>query len=1129
MPRLAQPLPGPGGLSLRAKLALAFATMIGLTLAVSLVSLRSDYRTLAALKAYLGTEQRIAELSLRSKASMNKARRYEKDFLLKVREFGFYEAKSRYATLLQNEIAQIQQNMAAIRRLRSDPATLKETGEIERITDSYESGFLQVVERYGWLGHIGSGLEGEFRAKAHEIETIIVPRTLPRLTIDLPTLRRHEKDFLLRDQDKDIAALQATAERFKAEAEFTHLSPPLGARLGTLLDDYVASFQHYVQIQEGVDVEMERYLAAVNAVEPLLERLHADTENSATSTLSQIEGLARASTWTAIGTGLAALLLGSLVATLISRNINHSVRRCMDFAGRIGCGDLTTRLPPAGGHEFGVLSTAMNDMADVLLENQTAVTRLNRTLQVLSECNKVLVRATEERTLLDDICRHIVDIGGYRLAFVAYATPEQATAWQRVAHTASSEGPDILPADGGAEPTGTAIRTAQTVIRHDLPPGYGVAAAISLPLMAATQVLGALTLYSEDLRAFDADEVALLHELADDLAFGIAVLRTSTARQRAEEALRLRERAIESSSNGIVIADLGLPDTPIVYVNPAFERITGYTATEAIGRNDRFLLGEDREQRALEEIHVARREQRAGQAELRHYRKDGSLFWNELTVAPVHDEGGRVTHLVSVISDITERKAYEAQLEHQATHDALTGLANRNLLMDRLRQTMLHAQRAKQLIAVLLLDLDRFKLVNDSLGHDSGDALLVTTAARLLECVRLTDTVARLGGDEFVVILTDLTRADDAVPIARKILATLAQPETIAGRELYLSASIGISVYPGDTESEAQLLKYADAAMYQAKAQGRNGFCFYAPDINAKAMRNMEMEVRLRHALEREEFVLHYQPKADLLSGRVVGMEALIRWQAPDLGMVSPAEFIPVAEDSGLILPIGEWVLRTACTQVKAWQDAGLAVGRVAVNVSARQFRQHDLVDRVSRILQETHLESKLLELELTESMMVDEPDQAVLMLQQLKDIGLHLSLDDFGTGSSNLSYLRRFPIDTLKIDQSFVRDIMNNPDDGLIAMAVISLAHSLKRKVIAEGVETGEQLHYLRQHGCDEMQGYYLSRPLPADKFEALLREGRELPPPRRTALPWAYRPPSGRTLRQLTRPAELTMVVPT
>ncbi|WP_024302143.1 EAL domain-containing protein [Pseudogulbenkiania sp. MAI-1] len=1094
--------PAAGGLSLRAKLALAFATMIGLTLAVSLVSLRSDYRTLSALKSYLDTEQHIAERSLRSKAAMNKARRYEKDFLLKVREFGFHEAKSRYATLLQNEIAQIRENMAAIRQLWNDPATVRETREIERLASGYESGFMQVVERYGRLGRMDSDLEGELRTKAHEIEAIVEQHDLPRLTIDLLTLRRHEKDFLLRDQDKYVVALQATADRFKAEAEFARLPPPLRARLGRLLDSYVVSFQRYARITEEINAGTERYLATVNTVEPLLDHLYASTVDSAAATLSQTQELARASTATAIGSGLAALLLGTLVAALISRNINHSVRRCMDFAVRIGRGDLSMRLPPDGGHEFTVLSHALNDMADALWKNQAAVTRLNRTLRVLSECNKALVRADEESTLLDDICRHIVDIGGYRLAFVAYAPPEQTTAWQRVAHAASGEGPGILPEEGDTGPTSAAIRTGRTIISHDLPPGGGVAAAISLPLTAAARVLGALTLYSEDPLAFDAEEVALLHELADDLAFGIAALRTGKARQRAEEALRLRERAIESSRNGIVITDLGLPDTPIVYVNPAFERITGYTAAEAIGRNDRFLLGEDQEQRALEEIHAARREQRAGQAELRHYRKDGSLFWNELTVAPVHDEEGRVTHLVSVLSDITERKSYEAQLEHQATHDALTGLANRNLLRDRLRQAMLHAQRAGRLVAVLLLDLDRFKLVNDSLGHDNGDVLLVATAARLLGCVRLTDTVARLGGDEFVILLTDLSRVDDAVPIVRNILAALAQPGTLAERELCLSGSIGISVYPGDGESEEQLLKHADAAMYQAKAQGRNGFCFYAPDINAKTMRDMELEVRLRHALEREEFVLHYQPKADLPSGRIVGMEALIRWQAPDLGMVSPAEFIPVAEESGLIFPIGEWVLRTACTQVKAWQDAGLAVGRVAVNLSACQFRQHDLVERVQRILRETRLDATLLELELTESMMVDEPDRAVLMLQELRAIGLHLSLDDFGTGSSNLSYLRRFPIDTLKIDQSFVRDIMSSPDDRLIAVAVISLAHSLKRRVIAEGVETREQLHYLREHGCDEMQGYYLSRPLPASQFETLLREGHRLPRPAQSAL---------------------------
>lgn len=433
------------------------------------------------------------------------------------------------------------------------------------------------------------------------------------------------------------------------------------------------------------------------------------------------------------------------------------------------------------------------------------------------------------------------------------------------------------------------------------------------------------------------------------------------------------------------------------------------------------------------------------------------------------------------------RKHYAQQLERDAYHDVLTGLANRNLLSDRLKQALASAQRCGRMVAVLLQDLDHFKVINDSLGHAAGDALLQAVAGRLRSSVREADTVARLGGDEFVIVIPDVTKAEDATAVARKVLEVLSQPFIIENQEMYISASIGISLYPRDGEHEEILLKNVDLAMYRAKHEGRSNFCFYTEEMNARNRERQAMESELHHALKRGEFLLHYQPKVDLRSGKVVGVEALIRWQHGERGLISPEKFIPLAEETGLILPIGAWAMKTACSQNRAWQDAGLPPISIAVNLSARQFRHHDLVGLVKQVLQETGLQAQYLELELTESVIMQEAEEAISTLLELKALGVQLSLDDFGTGYSSLNYLRRFPLDNLKIDRSFVKGIASNPHDTTIVKTVIALAHSFNLKVIAEGVETEEQLAFLHAHDCDEMQGYLFSKPLPPENLTGL------------------------------------------
>ncbi len=569
-------------------------------------------------------------------------------------------------------------------------------------------------------------------------------------------------------------------------------------------------------------------------------------------------------------------------------------------------------------------------------------------------------------------------------------------------------------------------------------------------------------------------------------------------RRVAEHALNLRNRAIESSVNAILIFDSSLPSHPIEYANPAFERITGYKAEEAIGRGIEFLLGAEHDQPGMQEIRHALREKREGHAVLRNFRRDGRPFWNDFYIAPVRGDRGEVTHYVGVMNDVTEAKSYEEQLAHQANFDGLTGLANRNLLQDRLQQAIVNARRVGGSVAAVFLDVDNFKLVNDSLGHDVGDELLKVVADRLRVCVRESDTVARLGGDEFVVVIP--TKGDaaaiegDVTAVLGKLLAQVSHPLTLGDRPIRPTCSLGVSVFPQDGQDAATLLKHADAAMYRAKELGRNRFQFFTADVNDRIRERLELESSLRLALERDEFELHYQPQVDLRDGSIVGVEALVRWRHPEKGLIGPSDFIGFAEESGLIVPLGGWVLRQACAQNKAWQEQGLTAIPVSVNMSARQCDQDDVDRVVSKALADAGLLAKYLELEITESISMANPEQSVPLMWRLKDTGVALSIDDFGTGFSNLSYLKRFPVDRLKIDLSFVREITTDPGSLAISEAIITMSHSLNLQVVAEGVETEGQLELLGARNCDLIQGYYFSPPVTADAFATLLREDRRL-----------------------------------
>ena len=564
-----------------------------------------------------------------------------------------------------------------------------------------------------------------------------------------------------------------------------------------------------------------------------------------------------------------------------------------------------------------------------------------------------------------------------------------------------------------------------------------------------------------------------------------------TERKRADLALRLQSRALDASVNAILITAPSPAGNLIEYVNPAFMRITGYDPAEVIGHDCRVLQRDDRDQEGVALIRQALAANREVSAVVRNYRKDGALFWNQLFIAPVPNAEGVITHHIGVINDVTDLIRYQEQLEYQANYDSLTRLPNRNLLRDRLQHALIVAQRHHKGVAVVFIDLDGFKNVNDSLGHSVGDRLLSVVAERLARCTRTSDTVARHGGDEFVIVMTDTVDEQSLIAWMERVRASISEPVWLDGTELYVGCSMGASLFPQDGEDAETLMKKADLAMYRAKDMGRNTFQFYQPEMNASAGARMNLERRLRRALRDNEFLLHYQPQVDIVSGQIVGTEALVRWRDPEVGLVLPSLFIPVAEESGLIGPLSEWVLREACRQNKAWQDEGLPPARVSVNLSARVFQQRDIAKLVMQVLAETGLEPQYLELELTESTIMRNAEEAVLMLNELHALGIGLAIDDFGTGYSSLSYLKRFPVDRLKIDRSFVSDIGISGDDETITSAIIALAHSLKLQVIAEGVETSAQLDFLKERACDEMQGFYFAKPMSTDAISALFQGG--------------------------------------
>ncbi|HUW36946.1 MAG TPA: EAL domain-containing protein [Rhodocyclaceae bacterium] len=791
---------------------------------------------------------------------------------------------------------------------------------------------------------------------------------------------------------------------------------------------------------------------------------------------------------------------------------------------RLGSGDFSTGTPVAKGMEdsvLGWLSETRIKLAEIDSEGQRSnreQQRLNRALRLLSDCNLALIHEEDEQALLSNVCRRVVETGGYLMAWIGFAEQDAGKSVRPVAQFGYGEGYlegvriswDEVP-EVGHGPTGSAIRTGTTQINQNwrtnpkMAPWRedaakrGYQSSIAVPLVGQEKILGALTLYSAHSDAFNAEEVALLEELARNLAFGIEALRSRRERKQAEDDLRIAATAFESQE-GMMITDA---NGVILRVNLAFIEGTGYTAEEVVGQTPRLFKSDRHNAAFYAALWESLRRTGRWQGEIWDRRKSGEVYPKWLTISAVTGHAGAVTHYVSSHIDITQRKAAEDQLHRLAFYDPLTQLPNRRLLLDRLAHALAGSARSRRQGAIMFLDLDNFKTLNETQGHDTGDCLLAQAAQRLQSSVRQGDTVARLGGDEFVVMLEDL-EDDDLVAaqvegVAENILAAFDRPyrlevDAASGVQKSIdhrcTASIGVTLFGPRTENVDELLKQADLAMYQAKDSGRNTIRFFDPDMQATVAARVANEADLREAVLKRQFLLHYQPQVAGDGHRLTGVEALVRWQHPQRGLVSPAEFIPLAEETGVIQLLGNWVLMTACAQLAAWANQPeMAHLTVAVNVSARQFHHDDFVDQVLAVLGQTGADPQRLKLELTESLLVSNVEGVIAKMSLLKAKGVGFSLDDFGTGYSSLSYLKRLPLDQLKIDQSFVRDVLTDPNDAAIAKMIIALSDNLGLSVIAEGVETDEQRKFLAANGCHAYQGFLFSVPLPLEDFESLAR----------------------------------------
>lgn len=752
--------------------------------------------------------------------------------------------------------------------------------------------------------------------------------------------------------------------------------------------------------------------------------------------------------------------------------------------------------------------------------NERKIERLSNLYRALGRTAQAAAAARSSRELFEEVCRTAVEYGRLQTSWIALidtrkkclvsaacSGPGQAYC-NNVRIQVDPQRPDPQGLFGRALESGEPLicndLERETLSRPwpDLESALEFRAVAIFPLRQGDQIVGAITHYAEEIDFFDVELTDLLGRMAREVNHALERLSAEQQQRETEAALLAQQRSVSvlmANLPGMVYRCRDDEKWTFEFVSQGCADLTGYSVEELL---DCTALSFDAITHPADRDFVDVEVRKALDAHTRYtleYRvvmRDGHVKWVWDNGIGIHDEDGRRVGVEGFVTDVTPVRRYREQLAHHAHYDNLTGLANRTLVFDRIAEAMSQAKLHQRLAALLFIDIDQFKLINDSLGHSAGDELLKVAADRLASCVRDGDTVARLGGDEFVLLLVDQASESSVRASAERVLKTMAVPYRIQGNEFIATCSVGVVLYPNDGDDPETLIKNAEAAMYRAKSGGRDAYHMFTPEINAQLSERITLEGELRRALQNEEFVLHYQPKVALPNGRLMGAEVLVRWNHPQRGLLMPGRFIGIAEETGLIAPLGDWILRESARQAVRWRRAGIDLQILSVNLSARQFRQNDLIENVRAALNETGLDPGCLDLELTESLMMENTETYIKRLHALKNLGVQLSVDDFGTGYSSLSYLKRFPVDRLKIDKSFVRDIVTDPGDAAIAQAIIRLGQILGLIVTAEGVETDEQLAFLRRHHCDEAQGYYFSPPLDAAAFEGLWRRGLLAPP---------------------------------
>lgn len=730
------------------------------------------------------------------------------------------------------------------------------------------------------------------------------------------------------------------------------------------------------------------------------------------------------------------------------------------------------------------------------------------------ECNQVLLDIyellmtwnTDEKAVLHKICERLVISRSYHMAWGALFEADHAL------HIVAAAGIDVsriigekieptkddLGTENHANPIATCINflspasldAGLMALHHttflELPKQVQHMPAMLYPLALQGKAIGLICIVSENTRPLSQHDHLMLLIASRHTGFALGMLRAFAAKDTALADLQLAAAVFDNSLEGIFITD---DQGSILVANSAVSRITEYSNEELVGQNPRLFQSGRHDRIFYSALWKSVTHTGQWQGEIWNRRKNGEVYPQWLSISAIRDQHGLTQHYIGIFIDISAQKEAELRLDYLAHHDKLTSLPNRDLFNDRLTVAIAHSKRTGKPLAVLFIDLDHFKYVNDTFGHITGDELLQAAARRISGCLREEDTLSRMGGDEFTVLLQHFNNREEIGLVASKIVHAMKSPFMIGQHELYVTASIGISIHPDDGDNPETLLKNSDAAMYRAKNDGRNCIQYFKLSMEGDSMQRIEIDRDLHRALLQEEFRVFYQPQVDLAQNKVVGVEALIRWQPEQGRLILPGQFIPMAEETGLIVEIGEWVLREACAQMKEWLDDGMPPLRIAVNLSAQQFRKVDFSKIVAGILSDTGLPPQMLELELTESIAMHHAEDTVSTLNRLKALGVQISIDDFGTGYSSLSYLKRFPVDRLKVDRSFVEGIADDPSNAAITLAIIAMAHSLGISVIAEGVETEEQLDFLRMHHCNEVQGYYLGHPMPADEIESLIQ----------------------------------------